>query len=198
MTTSNGGFEVSQTSPVCSVGGIAHTGLLGYGWTAEDPFAVTLRITLAMNSFPVEADEFPGGLTCCECRREISWGGFACNTGEGYICCLGCGRTSDKLGLEQQDWIVGLQLFVNAMESRDSSKLMPGEVQVYRAANGEVTIVLSNRDTKQSIRLVAPYANLVTFLKNIVKVRDTKGRDLEGVYLHQGVSELEKWANEVK
>lgn len=193
-------FEVSQNSPVASVSlanGTSHTGLLAYGWAPDDPFVATVRISIALNTLPVDADSFPGGLSCANCRGNIQWGGFACNAGEGYIVCLRCGNDLDKLGMDTQDWVIGLSLFAGVLAGNDTSKDMPGEVQMYRAWNGELVIVLTNRDSQQHIRLVAPLANMKEFVKQLVKVRG-KLNQIEAEYLNQGVAELEKWANEVR
>lgn len=200
MTTSGDSkFPVTVTSPCMSVHeGITRSGMLGYGWTPADPFVVTCRIAISNNSISVDADMFPGGLSCGSCRGQIAWGGFACDAGDKRIICLPCGQQFRKLNVQIETWVIGLPLFVNLLDGEDDVAHMPGEVQMYRAANGELNMVLSNRDNKHSIRIVAPWSNMKTFLADLTAYRETLKEPVETQYLNSGVDSLEKLANDVK
>lgn len=198
MTISAEEYDVVQMSPVTSHdAGRLRTGTLGYGWTQSDPLAVTLRVTLALNTFEVNADAYPVGLTC-PCGRVISWGAFACQVPGDKVCCMLCGHRQGRLALNTEDWKVGLSLLLTLVSGQDSADLMPGEVQLYRAANGEVVIVLSNRDANHSVQVRVPYENLAFFLKRLKQARGAIQGDLERQYLDSGVGEIEKWLDGVE
>ncbi len=192
-------FAVTMMSPcVSTTDGEHRSGMLGYGWTPDDPFVVSVRVSIARATFPVEADIFPGGLSCSQCHGQISWGGYACAAGEGYLICLNCGRSLDKLNVNTQDWNIGVSLFMSLMEGHDDAAHMPGEVQLYRAANGELTMVLSDVQAKHSIRILAPWSNLKVFLIRMADYRSSIKLPLENQYLDSGVDELERLANSVE
>lgn len=193
------GFAVAVMSPATvplSVGG-SKTGMLAYGWKPDDPLVVTVRIAVAQDTIPVEADIHPEGLICLKCSRPISWGGYACRA-DNRIICLGCGQKLEKLGMTSQDWTVGLSLFFSMLAGQDDYKHMPGEVQLYRSHNGELTLVFSNKDTKEFIRVLAPYENMRAFLERVIRFRSTLSENLETEYVGTGVEALEKLANEVE
>lgn len=198
MTLSGEQYDVVQMSPVTSHdAGKLRTGTLGYGWTRSDPLAITVRITLALNTFEVNADVYPAGLTC-PCGRVISWGTFACATKDDRILCMMCAHQQGQLGLNTEDWKMGLSLLLSLVSGHDNAEVMPGEVQLYRASNGEVVIVLSNRDANHSVVVRVPYPNLEFFLKKLKQARSAIQGDVERQYLDSGVGEIEKWLDEVE
>lgn len=191
-------YDLVQLSPVAShTAGRQCTGTLGYGWMSEDPLAVTLRITLALNTFDVHSDVWPLGITCSGCPRKIAWGAFACQPEGGPLLCLACAHKMGQLGLVTKDWKIGLSLFHNLVSGEDTVDYMPGEIQMYRTANGEVAIVFSNRDTKESARITAPYANLEFFLKRLSHTRQSLG-EVEKDYLNSSVAEIERFLDQVE
>lgn len=185
---------VVKTSPSLSTmpDGSVHSSMVTYSWVPSDPLFLTVRFTVAINSVPVTVDEFPQGLRCANCDRSIPWGQQAITVGE-FLCCIGCSHSGGAIQLEEDDWQIGLQLFLEAIEDRADRDEPRGDVRIYRPTRRELMIVVSQAG--HHMKTSVPLVHLLQFLKDVNIARKLLDPLLDAEWIDNGLIALEAHAN---
>lgn len=179
--------------------GRVHAAKLHYTWDPSDPLVMRVIIEVAMNSVPVNEEEFPEGLRCERCRGVIPNGSCAVPVAESNMIdalwCTSCGYGRTDAQRQQELWEVSAEMVAAAVDDKvGNGHDIHGQVSVVRI--NDVDLRYTFREGVNVMYVASPVNPMIAMFREIRLIARTQPTgNVASTYLNKGLEMLENLAN---